>query len=71
MRARMIRLGEVLHRTGLSRSTLYRLRADGTFPDRVRLSTRSVGWVESQVDAWIAARHEQSAGAPVGSKATR
>jgi prophage regulatory protein len=43
----------VLNRTGLSRSSLYRLHAAGSFPRRVRISERSVGWIESEVDAWL------------------
>ncbi len=51
---RIIRLKTVLARTGLSRSTLYRKIADGTFPAQVRISIHGAGWHESAVNGWIA-----------------
>ena len=53
---RIIRLREVLDRIGLSRSTLYLLIAKGEFCQRICLTQRTVGWLESEVDAWIAER---------------
>jgi prophage regulatory protein len=50
---RIIRLTEVLDRTGLTRSTLYRKVTAGTFPGNVRISVRCVGWRESDVHAWL------------------
>ena len=50
---RILRLREVLARTGLSRSTLYRKLDDGTFPQRVHISRRCIGWHESTIDTWI------------------
>lgn len=52
----IIRLSEVLRRTGFSRSTLYIRIAKGEFPHQVSLGARSVGWVEAEVEAWIAHR---------------
>lgn len=51
---RVIRLQTVLSRTGLSRSTLYRKIAEGTFPAQVRISVHGAGWRESAVNRWIA-----------------
>src|SRR5690606_25965844 len=51
---RIIRLQTVLTRTGLSRSTLYRKIAEGTFPPQVRISVHGAGWHESAVNRWIA-----------------
>ena len=39
---RFIRLREVLHRTGLGRSTVYRWMDEGRFPKSVRLGGRSI-----------------------------
>ncbi len=50
----IIRLKTVLLRTGLSRSTLYRKIADGTFPRQLPISTNGAGWHESAVNRWIA-----------------
>lgn len=51
---RIIRLKTVLARTGLSRSTLYRKIAEGTFPAQLKISIHGTGWYESAVDRWIA-----------------
>ena len=55
----ILRLPEVKARTGLSRSTIYLRIAEGVFPGPISLGARSVGWVESEIDAWIAQRIEQ------------
>lgn len=54
--ARLLRLPEVKARVGLSRSSIYARMAEGTFPVAVRLGERSIAWLESSIDAWIAAR---------------
>ena len=51
---RIIRLKTVLARTGLSRSTLYRKIAEGTFPPQVKISVHGTGWHELSVNGWIA-----------------
>lgn len=53
---RFVRLPEVKALTGLSRSTVYERIRDGQFPKPVGLGGRNVGWVESEVSAWIEAR---------------
>lgn len=53
---KLLRLPEVKARTGLSRSTLYALIRQGDFPHHVPLGLRCVGWLESEIDGWIAAR---------------
>lgn len=52
----LLSLAEVVHRTGLSRSSLRRLEHAGRFPQRIRLSVRRVAWLESEVHRWIAWR---------------
>ncbi|WP_316177717.1 MULTISPECIES: helix-turn-helix transcriptional regulator [unclassified Bradyrhizobium] len=51
---RIIRLKTVLVRTGLSRSTIYRKIAEGTFPAQLKISSNGTGWRESEVGRWIA-----------------
>lgn len=53
MTTRIIRLPEVMLKTGMSRSTVYELEG---FPKPVKLGRNMSGWVESEIDAWIAAR---------------
>ena len=51
---RIIRHKTVLDRTGLSRSTIYRKIAEGTFPSQVKISIHGAGWRESAINRWIA-----------------
>ncbi|GBQ30539.1 AlpA family phage regulatory protein [Gluconacetobacter aggeris] len=51
---RIVRLKSVLARTGLSRSTIYRKIAEGTFPSQIRISINGAGWHESDIDRWVA-----------------
>jgi prophage regulatory protein len=50
---RIIRLKTVLARTGLSRSTIYRKIAEGTFPAQLKISVNGAGWRESEINRWI------------------
>jgi prophage regulatory protein len=54
--ARILRRKAVEERTGLPRSSIYAGMANGTFPPSISLSAKSVGWLEPEIDAWIAAR---------------
>ncbi|WP_338012262.1 AlpA family transcriptional regulator [Pseudomonas mandelii] len=53
---RILRMKMVVEITGLARSTVYKYIAEGIFPKPIPLGGRSVGWVESEVFAWIQAR---------------
>lgn len=53
---RILREPEVLAQIGISRAQLWRLVSAGKFPARVRLTTRSMGWKQSEVQAWIKSR---------------
>lgn len=53
---RMIRIAQVQEQTGLPRSTIYDLIADGRFPKQVKLSERCSAWVESEIQDWISER---------------
>jgi prophage regulatory protein len=56
----IIRLPGVKHRTGLSRSSIYKKISEGTFPRQVRLGPRACGWIESEIDEWIRERIAKS-----------
>lgn len=49
---RFLRLAAVLDRTGLSRTTLYRMVRAGTFPEQIRIGLRCSAWRESSVLEW-------------------
>lgn len=55
---RVLRLREVLKITGLSRSSIYLQMKDGNFPQKICLGGRSVGWKESDINAWIENREQ-------------
>jgi prophage regulatory protein len=56
----ILRRKQVQARTGLSRSTIYLKISEGTFPKPVSLGARAVGWVESEIEAWLSRQIEQS-----------
>ena len=56
----MLRLPQVRLTTGLSRSMIYQLEADRRFPRRLKIGVRAVGWVEGEVQDWLADRIERS-----------
>jgi prophage regulatory protein len=53
MAERLLRTNEVLDRTGLGRTTVWRMERAGQFPPRRQIGGGIVGWLESEVDAWI------------------
>lgn len=59
---KILRLGQVQERIGLSRSTIYdRMnpnspRFDSTFPRPVKLGASAIGWFESAIKEWLMAR---------------
>lgn len=55
---RILRLPEVIDRVGLKRAAIYQYVARGQFPKQINLGPRAVGWLEHEVDAWVAARIE-------------
>ena len=44
--------------SALSRVTVWRMERDGKFPRRRQLSANSVGWLKSEVDAWVETREQ-------------
>ncbi len=53
---RLLRFPAVRERTGLSRSTIWRLERRGEFPKHHRISPNVVAWVEEDVTNWIELR---------------
>ena len=63
---RFIRLPEVMSRTGYGRTSIYRKMEDGSFPKSLKLGgppkdpnefdSRSIAWIEEEVDQWIESR---------------
>lgn len=52
---RIVKLPTVMDSTGRSEAWIYRQEKNGNFPARVRLGPNSVGWIEDEIEAWMAA----------------
>lgn len=52
----LIRMPEAKRRTGYGKAWIYKLIAQGRFPAPVKIGSRAVAFVESEVDEWIAER---------------
>lgn len=53
---RLLRLNDVIERTGLGRATIYLWMQEGKFPQRVKIGSHTVAWKESDIDDWISSR---------------
>ena len=68
LQKRLIRLPEVINRTGYGRTSIYRKMKDGSFPRCVKLGgplegsnafdSRAIAWIEDEVEQWIDSRIE-------------
>lgn len=56
----ILRLPEVLSRTGLSRSTIYEMIRRYEFPRQISLGARAIGWSDQDVGIWIEEKIRQS-----------
>ncbi len=56
MQDKMLRPPEVMARTGLSRTTIWRHVRAGTFPAPLVLGKGSIGWPESTITDWLDSR---------------
>lgn len=52
----LIKLDQVMAKTTLSKSTIYRLINTSNFPKPKKLSLRAVAWLENDIDEWIKER---------------
>jgi prophage regulatory protein len=49
----LLDLRQVMQRTGLSKSSIYRMEAAGTFPQHIKLTLQRSAWAEHEIDAYI------------------
>lgn len=56
MEEALLRIAQVIGRTGMNRTGIYRGIKAGTFPRPVKLGPRASAWRRSEIDAWIADR---------------
>ncbi|TSH78619.1 AlpA family transcriptional regulator [Pantoea sp. paga] len=50
---KLIRLPAVIERTGFSRSWIYELINQKQFPQPIKIGSRAVAFIESEIDQWI------------------
>lgn len=50
---KLIRLPEVIKRTGISKTTIYELINEKRFPSQVKIGARAIAFIESEIDEWI------------------
>jgi prophage regulatory protein len=60
MTTKFLRLKTVQDWTGLSRSTIYAMQANGSFPASISIGLRAIAWASSDVEAWIESRISES-----------
>lgn len=56
LKMKIMRLKDVMACTGLGRSSIYKFISDGTFPKPIPLGDRAVGWLEEEIEDWIASK---------------
>ncbi|HUW00240.1 MAG TPA: AlpA family phage regulatory protein [Gallionella sp.] len=66
----ILRRKTVQARTGLSRSSIYGMMKDPSseFPQSIKISARAVGWLESDIDDFIASKIAASLNHTTGGK---
>ncbi|KQN47919.1 dipicolinate synthase [Serratia sp. Leaf51] len=57
---RLIRLPEVLLRTGYGKAWIYRLISEERFPTQNKIGSRAVAFIESEIDDWIQATIDET-----------
>lgn len=60
MTIRFLNLKEVIKRTGISRSTIYRLIGNGEFPKQFPVTDRRVVWLEDDIQDWLLKQLEKN-----------
>lgn len=58
----LIRLPEVQRRTGYSKAWIYRLISQKRFPSSIKIGSRAIAFVESEIDEWVNQRIAESRG---------
>lgn len=56
----VLRLPAVIARCGLCGSSIYARIQSGEFPRPIRIGKRAVGWLESEVESWLAEKVKAS-----------
>jgi prophage regulatory protein len=57
--AALLRLSQVVEKTGLGKTSIYELQKQGRFPRSVNLTGHCARWIEAEVETWLT-RHAQA-----------
>lgn len=57
---RLIRLSEVMNKTGFGKAWIYRLISQNRFPQPIKIGIRAIAFIESEIDEWIQLTIENS-----------
>ena len=57
---RLIRVSEVMNKTGFGKAWIYRLISQNRFPQPVKIGIRAIAFIESEIDEWIQLTIENS-----------
>ncbi|AXA33172.1 helix-turn-helix transcriptional regulator [Francisella adeliensis] len=55
---KILRLPQVIEKTGTSKTTIYRWINANQFPRPINLTHASVGWLEADINDWIQSKIE-------------
>lgn len=53
---KVIKQPELQNMLGISRGTLFNMRNSGDLPAPIKISSRCVGWLQSEIDEWLRSR---------------
>lgn len=57
---RLIRMPEVLSKTGFKKSWIYLLISIHSFPKPIKMGPRAIAFVEAEIDQWVLDQIEKS-----------
>ena len=61
---RILKLKEVCSIVGLKPSTIYKLISNGDFPRQIKLTAKSVGWSNKEINTWVSSKISGGSNAP-------
>ena len=61
---RILKLKEVCSIVGLKPSTIYKLISNGDFPRQIKLTAKSVGWANKEINTWVSSKILGGSNAP-------
>ena len=60
----ILKLKDVCSIVGLKPSTIYKLMSNGDFPRQIKLTAKSVGWSNKEINTWVSSKISGGSNAP-------